>query len=68
MNDSVEKEFYALDIAVRTLLDRRKALASCLNGDDDLIDEIQQITIALYYEVEALKSKLATTTLGKTSK
>ncbi len=63
MDKRVERELYLLDEAVRLVVNQGRALASSVNGGTDLIEDLQQITIALHYEIEALKAKLANTTL-----
>ena len=63
MEKRVERELYLLDEAVRLVANQGRALASCVNGGADLIEDLQQITVALHYEVEVLKGKLVNITL-----
>ena len=67
MDERVEKKIYSLEEAVSRVVDESKTLAGLIDDDADLVEDLQQIAMALLYETETLKVKLTIgTPMGKT--
>ena len=66
MDERVERKIYSLEEAVSRVVDESKTLAGLID-DVDLVEDLQQIAMALHYETETLKVRLAIgTPMGKT--
>ncbi len=58
MDGTVERKMYSLEEAVSKVVDESRTLASSVDGGADLTEDLQQIVVALHYEIEILKAKL----------
>ena len=68
MDERVERKIYSLEEAVSRVVDDSRTLASWLDGGADLTEDLQQIVVALRYEVEILKTKLTLAMLSGSPK
>jgi len=59
MDERSEREIRSLEEAVSRVVDQSRTLASGVDGGADLIEDLQQTAMALHYEIETLKVKLA---------
>ena len=59
MDERVEREIRSLEEAVSKIVNHSRTLASVVGGSADLIEDVQQTAMALHYEIEILKVKLA---------
>lgn len=59
MDERAKREIIrSLEEAVYRIVDQSRTLASGVDGGYDLIEDLQQIAMALHYEIETLKFKL----------
>ena len=68
MDERVERKMYSLEEAVSKVVDESRTLAAWVDGGYDLTEDLQQIVVALHYEVETLKAKLTLATLSGSPK
>ena len=59
MDERLEREIRSLEETVSRVVDQSRTLASGVDGGADLIEDLQQTAMALHYEIETLKVKLA---------
>jgi len=59
MDEIVDREILFLEESLSRIVERSRILASKIDGGTDLIENLQQTAMALHYEIETLKIKLA---------
>ena len=59
MDERVERKIRSLEESVSSVVDQSRTLASWVDGGADLTEDLQQTAMALHYEIETLKVKLA---------
>ena len=58
INKKVKTEIYSLEQLILRIVDHSKIVASITEVEPDLLEELQQISIALHYIIQTLKLKL----------
>ena len=64
MDESVERELQSIEEAISKVVDHSRTLSSWVDDGDGLIEELQQIGVALHYLMETLKVKLTVETFA----
>ena len=64
MDEKVEMELQSIEEAISMVVDHSRNLSSWVDDSSDLIEELQQIAMALHYVMETLKVKLALETFA----
>ena len=58
MEEKVERELQSIERAILSMADHSRNLSLWVDDDAGLIEEIEQIVVALHYLTETLKAKL----------
>lgn len=56
-NEKLKSEIYSLETAVLKVVEQCKKVASMTDIEPDLLEELQQIAIALHYTMQTLRAK-----------
>jgi len=58
MKEKAKKEVYSLEKEVLEIVEHSRKVASMIDNEKELLEDLQQIAIALHYTVETLRCKL----------
>ena len=58
MNNKVEDNIYLLEQLVLAVMDQGKLVAAATDKEADLLEELQQIAVALHFTTQTLKHRL----------
>ncbi|MFH1381681.1 MAG: hypothetical protein ABIH70_02180 [Chloroflexota bacterium] len=67
MDDKAKKEIYSLEQSILGVVDQSKKVASMIDVEPDLLEDLRQIAIALHYTMQALRLKLGLPNVRRTS-
>jgi hypothetical protein len=66
-SDKLKSEIYSLEAAVLKVVEQCKKVASMADFEPDLLEELQQIAIALHYTMQTLRTKAELPNVSVTS-
>ena len=67
MNEKVKTEIYSLEKSVLRVVDQSRVVASMMEVEPELLEELRQIAIALHYTMQTLRLKLDLPNVVRTS-
>ncbi len=67
MDKKAEAEIYSLEQSVFKVVAQSKKVAMVINAEPELLEELQQIAIALHYTMQTLRIKLGMSNVSGTA-
>ena len=67
INEEVKAEIYSLEKSILRVVDQSRIVASMMEAEPEMLEELRQISIALHYTMQAIRFKLGLPNVARTS-